>query len=184
MCFMRHTRRVSCPHSLSAMHALNGLEHRLACTLLLASSRFQEILTHLRASGSRYQYAGDLGCLLWNFIPIFMRSLERNNCLALRASFRFALTLSTPQEFLTGCPRKSLRQEKSTHNSKKISTTGRAWQRANTKRENNVFRDTPCGRKEIGWPSTVDQFQLWPLKRMPSPALISTLYSTPWWSSG
>ena len=63
---MRHTltRTVSRSLSLSVVRALHkclrGLEHvRLACAVLLARSRFREILSNLGASGSRYQYAGD-----------------------------------------------------------------------------------------------------------------------------
>ena len=59
-----HTRTVSRSLSLSVVRALHrclrGLEHVcLACAVLLARSRFREILSNLRASGSRYQYAGD-----------------------------------------------------------------------------------------------------------------------------
>ncbi len=69
MRFMRHTRRLAHARtrkvprslSLSAVRALHVLKHSLclACALLITRSRFRDILTHLRASGSRYQYAGD-----------------------------------------------------------------------------------------------------------------------------
>src|SRR4029434_7854298 len=59
-----HTRTVSRSLSLSVVRALHrclrGLEHVcFACAVFLAPSRFREILSNLRASGSRYQYAGD-----------------------------------------------------------------------------------------------------------------------------
>src|SRR4029434_5384479 len=59
-----HTRTVSKSLSLSLVRELHrcvrGLEHIcLACAVLLARSRFREILSNLRASGSCYQYAGD-----------------------------------------------------------------------------------------------------------------------------
>ncbi len=69
MRFMRHTRRLAHARtrkvprslSLSAVRVLHVLKHSLclACALLITRSRFRDILTHLRASGSRYQYAGD-----------------------------------------------------------------------------------------------------------------------------
>ncbi len=69
MRFMRHTRRLAHARtrkvprslSLSAVRALHVLKQSLclACALLITRSRFRDILTHLRASGSRYQYAGD-----------------------------------------------------------------------------------------------------------------------------
>ena len=59
-----HTRTVSRSLSLSVVRALHrclrGLEHVcLACAVLLARSRFRDILSNLRASGHCYQYAGD-----------------------------------------------------------------------------------------------------------------------------
>lgn len=76
-----HTRTVSRSLSLSVVRALHrclrGLEHVcLACAVLLARSRFREILSNLRASGSRYQYAGDSRnfretwdvCMFWVYL--------------------------------------------------------------------------------------------------------------------
>ena len=85
-----HTRTVSRSLSLSVVRALHrclrGLEHVcLACAVLLAPSTFRENLSNLRASRSRYQYAGDSRNFreTWDVCQGMHKAQPENNNLAI-----------------------------------------------------------------------------------------------------